>query len=246
MVHAHHDRAGHARGPRIAGGKAFAIGVALNTAFVAVEVVFGLLADSLALLADAAHNLSDVLGLLLAWGAASLARRAPSERFTYGLRGSTIMAALANAALLMLACGAIAWEAVGRFAHAAPPSGTLMIWVALAGVAVNGATAALFQRDRHRDLNVRGAYLHMVADAAVSLGVALAGAAILVTGLAWIDPVVSLAVVAVIVVATWGLLRDSLRLSLHAVPGAWSCRRCATTSAGCRASAKCTTCTSGR
>jgi len=219
MAHAHHDHAGHAHGPRVETGRAFAIGVALNIAFVVVEVVFGLLADSLALLADAAHNLSDVLGLLLAWGAASLARRAPSDRFTYGLRGSTIMAALANAALLLLACGAIGWEAVGRFGRAEPPSGTLMIWVALAGVAVNAATAALFLRDRKRDLNVRGAYLHMVADAAVSLGVALAGVAILATGLAWIDPVVSLTVVAVIVLATWGLLRDSLRLSLHAVPG---------------------------
>jgi len=217
--HAHHDHAGHAHAPRIGTGRAFAIGVALNTAFVVVEAAFGLLANSLALLADAAHNLSDVLGLLLAWGAASLARRAPSGRFTYGLRGSTIIAAVANAILLLLACGGIAWEAIGRFGHPVTPSGTLMIWVALVGVGINAATAALFMRERHRDLNVRGAYLHMVADAAVSLGVVLAGVAILLTGRQWLDPVLSLLIVAVIVLGTWGLLRDSLRLSLHAVPG---------------------------
>lgn len=214
--HAHHD---HAHGPRIETGKAFAVGVALNLAFVVVEAAFGLLAGSLALLADAAHNLGDVLGLLLAWGAASLARRAPSDRYTYGLRGSTIMAALANAALLLLACGAIAWEAVGRFGGGAPPSGVLMIWVAAVGVVVNAATAMLFMRERKRDLNVRGAYLHMVADAAVSLGVVIAGVAIVATGLAWLDPVVSLAIVGVIILGTWGLLRDALRLSLQAVPG---------------------------
>jgi cobalt-zinc-cadmium efflux system protein len=217
--HAHPDHAGHAHGPRIETGRAFAIGVALNLGFVVVEAAFGLLANSLALLADAAHNLSDVLGLLLAWGAASLARRAPSDRFTYGLRGSTIMAAVANAVLLLFACGGIAWEAVGRFGHPVSPSGALMIWVALVGVGINAATAVLFMRDRKRDLNVRGAYLHMVADTAVSLGVVVAGAAILLTGRPWLDPVVSLLIVAVIVLGTWGLLRDSLRLSMHAVPG---------------------------
>ncbi len=200
-------------------GRAFAIGVALNTAFVVVEAAFGLVAHSLALLADAAHNLSDVLGLLLAWGAASLARRPPSERFTYGLRSSTIMAAVANAVLLLVACGGIAWEATSRFGNPVPPSGALMIWVSLAGVVVNGATALLFVRERKRDLNARGAYLHMVADAAVSLGVVVAGAAIVLTGRQWVDPVVSLVIVAVIVLGTWGLLRDSLRLSMAAVPG---------------------------
>jgi len=217
--HADHEHAGPARGPRIETGRAFAIGVALNMVYVVVEAAFGLLAGSLALLADAAHNLSDVLGLLLAWGASSLARRAPSDRFTYGLRGSTIMAALGNAVLLLFACGGIAWEAVGRFGQAATPSGALIMSVALVGVGVNAATALLFLRERKRDLNVRGAYLHMVADAAVSLAVVLAGAVILLTGVAWLDPVASLVIVAVILLATWGLLRDSLQLSLHAVPG---------------------------
>jgi cobalt-zinc-cadmium efflux system protein len=214
--HTHHDH--HAHGPRVAAGRAFAIGIALNTGFAVVEGGFGFFANSLALLADAAHNLGDVLGLLLAWGAASLARRAPSARFTYGMRGSTIMAALANALLLLVACGSIAWEAISRFRVPAETSGALMIWVAAAGVLVNGATAALFLRDRDRDLNVRGAYLHMVADAAVSLGVVAAGAMILATGWLWLDPVTSLAIVAAILYGTWGLLRDSLALSVQAVP----------------------------
>jgi len=220
MAHGHlnHDHGGHAHGPGLEPGRAFAIGVALNIAFVVVEAGFGFFANSLALLADAAHNLSDVLGLLLAWGALSLSRRAPSARFTYGLRGSTIMAAFANSVLLLVACGGIAWEAIGRFDAPAHTSGAVMIWVATAGVAVNAATAALFLRDRKRDLNVRGAYLHMVADAAVSLGVVIAGAAILATGWQWLDPVVSLAIVAAILFGTWGLLRDSLALSMQAVP----------------------------
>jgi len=216
--HAHHDHGSHAHGRGIAPGRAFAIGVALNTAFVLVEAGFGFFADSLALVADAAHNLSDVLGLLLAWGAASLAQRAPSTRFTYGLRASTIMAALANAVLLLVACGGIAWEAVGRLNAPAQTSGALMIGVAAAGVVINAATAALLMRDRTRDLNIRGAYLHMVADAAVSLGVVVAGAAILATGWEWLDPAVSLAIVAAILYGTWGLLRDSLALSMQAVP----------------------------
>jgi len=216
--HAHDHHAAHAHGPRIEPGRAFAIGVVLNTAFVVIEAGFGLFANSLALLADAAHNLSDVLGLLLAWGAASLARRAPSPRFTYGLRGSTIIAALANAVLLLVASGGIAWEAIGRFNAPVQSSGTTMIWVAAVGVAVNAATAALFLRDRKTDLNVRGAFMHMVADAAVSLGVVIAGGAILATGWQWLDPVVSLAIVAAILYGTWGLLRDSFALSLQAVP----------------------------
>jgi len=216
--HAHDDHGGHSHGRGIEPGRAFAIGVVLNTAFAVIEAAFGFFANSLALLADAAHNLSDVLGLLLAWGAASLARRAPSARFTYGLRGSTIMAAFANAVLLLVACGGIAWEAIGRFDAPARASGTVMIWVAAAGVVVNAATAALFLRDRKRDLNIRGAYLHMVADAAVSLGVVVAGAAILATGWLWLDPVTSLAIVAAILFGTWGLLRDSLALSMQAVP----------------------------
>jgi cobalt-zinc-cadmium efflux system protein len=216
--HVHHNHVGHAHEHGITPGRAFAVGVVLNTAFVVVEAGFGLFANSLALLADAAHNLSDVLGLVLAWGAASLARRAPSARFTYGLRASTIMAALANALLLLVACGGIAWEAIGRFNTPAQTSGVVMMWVAAVGVVVNAATAALFLRDRTRDLNVRGAYLHMVADAAVSLGVVVAGGLILATGWEWLDPVVSLAIVAAILYGTWGLLRDSIALSLQAVP----------------------------
>lgn len=216
--HTHHDHRAHAHGTGVETGRAFAIGVALNSAFVVIEAGFGLFANSLALLADAAHNLSDVLGLLLAWGAASLARRAPSPRFTYGLRGSTIMAAFANAMLLLVACGGIAWEAIGRFHAPAHTSGAVIIWVAAAGALINGATAALFLRDRKRDLNVRGAYLHMVADAAISLGVVAVGAVILTTGWVWLDPVVSLAIVAAILFGTWGLLRDSLALGMQAVP----------------------------
>lgn len=216
--HVHRDHGGHAHGPGITPGRAFAIGVALNMAFVVVEAGFGIFANSLALLADAAHNLSDVLGLLLAWGAASLARRAPSARFTYGLRGSTIMAAFANSVLLLVACGGIAWEAIGRFDVPVKIDGTVMIWVAAAGVVINGATAALFLRERKQDLNIRGAYLHMMADAAVSLGVVVAGAVILATGWVWLDPIISLVIVAVILFAAWGLMRDSLALSMQAVP----------------------------
>jgi cobalt-zinc-cadmium efflux system protein len=218
MAHGHAHHGGHAHGTGLEPGHAFAIGVALNTAFVVVEAGFGFFANSLALLADAAHNLSDVLGLLLAWGAASLARRAPSARFTYGLRASTIMAALTNAVLLLVACGGIAWEAIGRFEVPERASGSVMIWVAAAGVVINAATAMLFLRDRKRDLNVRGAYVHMVADAAVSLGVVLAGIAMLATGWQWLDPVMSLGIVAAILFGTWGLLRDSLVLSMQAVP----------------------------
>ena len=198
--------------------RAFAFGVALNTGFVVLETVVGLHANSVAVLADAGHNLSDVLALLLAWGAQVLARRPPSGRFTYGLRSTTIWAALINAAVLLLVVGGIAWEAMTRL-HA--PESVAPNWVigaALAGVAVNGITAALFHRGRASDLNARAAYLHMMADAAVSLGVALAGALILATGSLWIDPVVSLIVAAVIVWGTWGLLRESLDLSLHSVP----------------------------
>lgn len=214
----HHHRAqlGHARTARLS--RAFAIGIALNIAFVAVEVICGLLADSLALLADAAHNFSDVVGLVLAWGASALALRPPSARFTYGLRGSTILAALANAMLLLVVTGGIAWEAVLRFRTPAVPNETLMIWVALAGIFINGGTAWLFMADRKSDLNVRGAYLHMAADAGVSLGVAVAGAGILLTGWQWLDPAASLLIVAVIFAGTWGLLRDSVKLALHAAP----------------------------
>lgn len=202
---AHHDRA-------------FAAGIALNVAFVLVEAGFGLYAGSLALLADAGHNLSDVLGLGLAWGAAALARRPPSGRYTYGLRASTIWAALANAVALLVAVGAIAWEAIGRFGNPLAIDSRIVIAVALVGVVVNSATAAFFLRGKDRDLNLRGAYLHMAADAAISLGVAVAGALILWTGWSWIDPLVSLSIAALIVYGTWGLLRESLALALHSVP----------------------------
>ena len=199
-------------------GRAFAVGVALNLGFVAVEFIYGRLAYSLALVADAGHNLSDVLGLLLAWGAAILARRHPTPGRTYGLRRSSILAALANAVVLLLAVGAIAWEAIRRFNEPNPVAGGTVIWVAVAGIAVNTITALMFLRGRKGDLNIRGAFLHMAADAGVSLGVVVAGAAILVTGWLWLDPIVSLVIVVVILVGTWGLLRDSVNLALDAVP----------------------------
>jgi cobalt-zinc-cadmium efflux system protein len=208
---------GHHHGPADY-GRAFAIGVTLNVALVAAQATYGVLANSVALLADAAHNLSDVLGLLLAWGATVLARRLPSNRFTYGLRSSSILAALANGAFLLLATGGIAWEAIQRFTHPEPVAGTTVIGVAALGIVVNGATALLFMSGRKGDLNIRGAFLHMAADAVVSVGVVLAGIGIVYTGWLWLDPVTSLAIGVVIVAGTWGLLRDSVRLALHAVP----------------------------
>jgi cobalt-zinc-cadmium efflux system protein len=194
-----------------------AAGVALNTLFVAAEAVAGVTAGSLALLADAGHNAGDVLGLLLAWGASWLARRPPSRRYTWGLRRSTIYAALANAVLLLVACGGIAWEAIHRLQSPAPVAGPIVIAVASLGVVINTLTALLFLKGQS-DANVRGAFLHMAADAAVSLGVVLAGTAIALTGATWIDPVTSLVVAAVIVAGTWGLFRESLDLALDAVP----------------------------
>lgn len=199
-------------------GRAFAIGVALNLGFVAIEAAFGILANSTALLADAGHNLSDVIGLLVAWGAALLAKRPPTERFTYGLRATSILAALGNALLLIFACGAIAWEAVWRFANPEPVASLTVMIVAGAGILVNGFAAYLFISGRKSDLNIRGAYLHMAADAGVSLGVVIAGAVIMLTGWLWLDPATSLVIVAVILWGTWGLLRDSTSLALFAVP----------------------------
>ena len=211
-----HDH-GHAHGPA-SHGAAFAIGVTLNLAFVAVEATYGFLSGSMALVADAGHNLSDVLSLALAWGASVLARRAPSGRFTYGYKSSTILAALANAGLLLVAIAGIAYETVGRMA--APPAveGRTMMVIAGIGILINGATALLFARGREHDINIRGAFLHMAADALVSLGVVVAGAAILLTGERWIDPVTSLIIVLVIAWGTWGLLKDSVKLGLNAVP----------------------------
>jgi cobalt-zinc-cadmium efflux system protein len=185
---------------------------------VAIEFGYGLAAHSMALVADATHNLGDVLGLLLAWTAAVLARRKPSPRRTYGLRSSTILAALANAVLLLAAVGAVSWEALGRLRSAAPVEGKTVLVVAAVGVVINAASAALFVRGSKDDVNVRGAFLHLATDAAVSAGVVIAGAIIMVTGWAWLDPAVSLAVSAVVLVGTWSLLRDSINLALQAVP----------------------------
>ena len=220
MMGGHHDHAHEGHAHVLAPDRfdrAVALAVALNAAFVAIEGVAGLNAGSLALLADAGHNAGDVAGLLFAWGAAWLARRPPSRRYTWGLRRSTIYAALGNAMLLLAACGAIAWEALGRLLDPPPVAGRIVIAVAAAGVVLNTLTALLFVRGR-RDANVRGAFLHMAADAAVSAGVAAAGIAIAATGLRWIDPAVSIAVAAVIVWGTWGLFREALDLALDAVP----------------------------
>ncbi len=198
--------------------RAFGIGVSLNLAFVALEAGFGFWANSLALLADAGHNLSDVIGLLLAWGASYLAAREPSLRRTYGLRRSSILAALINAVLLLLAVGAIVWEALQRFGTPELVSGWTVIGVAAAGVVVNTVTALLFISGRKDDLNVRGAYLHMAADAAVSAGVVIAGFLIRATGWTWVDPLTSMVIAVVIAIATWGLFRESLNLALDAVP----------------------------
>jgi len=198
--------------------RAFAIGVALNVIFVVIEAFYGFVSDSLALLTDAGHNLSDVLGLLLAWGAAALARKRPSPRRTYGYSRATIIASLFSGLLLMGAVGAIGWEAVGRLMEPPQPSGKTIMVVAAIGVVINTATALLFVSGKDHDLNIRGAFLHMAADAAVSLGVVIAGALILFYGLNWIDPVISLVIAAVIFLSTWGLLRDSLNLAVDAVP----------------------------
>lgn len=216
MGHSHAH--GHSHGA-IRYGRAFAIGVTLNLAFVAVEFVYGRLAGSLALVADAGHNLGDVLGLLLAWGAALLATRRPSLRRTYGLRGSTILAALANAVVLLIAVGAIAWEAIGRLSAPEPVAGATVIVVAAIGIVINTATALMFMRGQHEDLNIRGAFLHMAADAGVSLGVVISGIIMLLTGWLWVDPLVSLLVAGIILWSSWSLLRDSVNLALAGVPG---------------------------
>lgn len=215
--HSGHSHAGHSHAPADF-GRAFAIGTALNLAFVLVEGLAGILTGSMALLADAGHNLSDVLGLLIAWGGASLAKRPASRRFTYGLSSSTILAALANAVLLLFAVGAIALEAVQRFQDPPPVEGLTVMIVAGVGILINGGTALMFASGRKGDINIRGAYLHMAADAGVSAGVVIGGGLILLTNASWIDPAISLLIVAVILWSTWGLLRDSVTMALHAVP----------------------------
>ena len=198
--------------------RAFAVGVMLNLVYIVVEVIFGFLSDSLALLTDAGHNMTDVLALLLAWGAATLARRKPSIRRTYGFSRATIIASMFSGLLLLAAVGAIAWEAVSRFFTPGAPVGKTMVVVAGLGVVVNSVTALFFFRGKDVDLNIRGAYLHMAADAAVSLGVVISGLVIWKYGVAWVDPLSSLLIAAVIFASTWGLLRDSLNLAVDAVP----------------------------
>jgi cobalt-zinc-cadmium efflux system protein len=216
---ADHDHRGHGHGHAPADfGRAFAIGIALNLGFVIVESVYGFVANSMSLLADAGHNLSDVLGLIVAWAGAVMARRAPSPRFTYGLKKAPILAALVNSLFLLVAVGGIGGEAVRRLFHPSRTDGDTVMIVAAVGIAVNGLTALLFARGRDHDINIRGAYLHMAADAAVSLAVVLAGLAILWTGQRWIDPITSLAVAIVILWGSIGLLKESVWMSLAGVP----------------------------
>lgn len=227
-VHSDHDHGGHGHGHGHGAhghshapkefGRAFAIGVSLNLAFVIVEGAAGLASGSIALVADAGHNLSDVLGLLMAWAAYALSKRPASARYTYGLRGSSILAALFNAILLLIACGAIALGAIQRLFEPEPIQSGMMMAVAAVGIVINLGTALLFLRGGEDDLNIRGAFLHMAADAAVSAGVVVAGLIVAETGALWIDPAISIVIVAVIVIGTWGLFRDSLVMSLAGVP----------------------------
>lgn len=216
--HGHGHAHAHAHADPHRAGRAFALAIGLNAVFVGIEFAYGLIANSTALLADAGHNLSDVLGLVLAWGAAMLARRAPSERFTFGLRGSSILAALANATLLLVACGGIGWEALRRFAAPPAVASDVVMAVAAVGIVVNGASAWLFASGSKHDMNLRGAFLHLAADAAVSLGVVVGGLVMRQTGWFVVDPVLSVVIVVVILAGTWGLLRDALNLALAAVP----------------------------
>jgi cobalt-zinc-cadmium efflux system protein len=225
--HAHHDHADHSHGAhaghghshaRASFGNAFAIAAALNITLVAAQIVFGVLAHSVALLADAGHNFGDVLGLLLAWGAHGMAQWRPTRRYTYGFRSASILAALFNGLILVMATGAIAWEAIRRLFEPGPVGGTTVMIVAAIGIVVNGASAMLLMAGRRDDLNIRGAFLHMVGDAALSFGVVVTGAAIAVTAWNWLDPLASLVISAFIVWSTSGLLWESVKLSLAAVP----------------------------
>jgi cobalt-zinc-cadmium efflux system protein len=217
--HGHdHAHGHHHHGDPNTMGRAFAIAIVLNLAFVGVEFFYGFLANSTALMADAGHNLSDVLGLMLAWGAAILAKRLPNQRYTYGLRSTSMLAALFNAMLLMVACGGIAFEAVQQLAHPEPVGGLTVSVVAGVGILINGFSAWLFMSGSKDDINIRGAYLHMAADAAISLGVLVAGVIVRYSGWNWVDPAVSMVIVAIIVYSTWSLLKQSLRMMLAAVP----------------------------
>jgi cobalt-zinc-cadmium efflux system protein len=208
--HDHHHATDYSR--------AFAVGIALNAGIVALQLVFGVLGNSMALIADAGHNLSDVLGLVVGWAGAVMARRSPSRRFTYGLKKASILAALINALFLLVAVGAIAAEAVRRLLHPAAADAPTMIWVAMVAIVGNVATAMLFARGRERDLNARAAYMHMAADAAVSAAVVVAGFVILWTGQQWVDPAMSIAVAVVILWGSFGLLKESVGMSLMGVP----------------------------
>ncbi len=217
--HGHHHGGGHSHAHAPADfGRAFLIGILLNSGFVALEFAMGWVSGSLALISDAGHNLGDVLGLVLAWAATILARRPAGGRYTYGLKRSTILAALANAIILLVGVGAIGLEAISRLRDPRPVEAGVVAWVSGLGILINGATALLFMAGRKTDLNIRGAFLHMAADAAVSLGVMVAGLVILFTGAVWIDPVVSLIVLAVILWGTWGLFTESLGLAMDAAP----------------------------
>ena len=215
----HGSRGGHGgHGVAATESRAFAVGITLNLSFVVVEAIYGLLAHSMALVADAGHNLGDVLGLTLSWGAAVLARRKPTPSRTYGLRGTTMIASLANSLVLLFVTGGIAWESMGRLMAPEPVSEKTVIVVALIGVAVNGGSALLFMAGSKGDLNIRSAFLHLASDAAIAVGVAVAGACILFTGWHWLDPLVSIVLSLVILVSTWSLLRRSVDLVLAAVP----------------------------
>lgn len=214
--HSGHDH-GHSHAPTDS-NLAFAVGVTLNIGFVVVETVYGLAANSLALLSDATHNLSDVFGLLIAWGAIHLGKSLPTKHRTYGLRRTSILAALTNAIVLLVIVGGIVWEAIGRIAHPETVTGSTVIWVAAAGVVINSISALLFMAGRKRDININGAFIHMAGDAAVSLGVVFIGIGINATGWLWLDPAVSILIGVVIVWGTWSLLRESLNLAMDAVP----------------------------
>jgi cobalt-zinc-cadmium efflux system protein len=217
--HAHGDAHGHSHSEGPADfSRAFAIGIALNLTFVVIEAGYGIYGHSVALISDAGHNLGDVLGLAIAWGATVLSRRPPTPRYTYGLGATSILAALFNALFLLIAVGAISWEAIMRLINPAPVAGDIVMIVAAIGIVINGATALLFASGRKGDLNVRGAFQHMLADAVIAAGVVVTGLLIKLTGAAWLDPVASLAVNAVIVWGTWALLRDSFAMSVNAVP----------------------------
>jgi cobalt-zinc-cadmium efflux system protein len=215
--HSHQHGHSHSHPPSTY-GRAFAFGIILNTAFIVVEVVYGFISHSLALVADAGHNISDVLGLFLAWGATALGRRAATERHSYGLKRSTVLAALANAVFLLVAVGAIILEAIQRFNTPSAIAAETVIWVAMVGIVINAGTAMMFMSGRKVDLNIRGAFLHMAADAVISAGVVAGGIIIMFTGLHWVDPALSLTISAIIVYSAWQLLRDSLNLALDAVP----------------------------